>query len=332
MQGRSIASGPSTEYHPPIQTSIPLSSINTLIPRLTTTINDIDNLRNLIGSGYTEGTLPSWDNLLQRYSLLLGRINSLTNYLIPSSSSTNIKGNNKSLSEYLIHPLNSISINSEEEISSPFLNETFLQVINTQLLSTTTTTTSSFQTNSIIKKSDSESNSHSHYENNNNNTYHNLEELKKLNEFELENLKKQLNLRLNKENNKILNIKREIEKQKEEIDWTMRIGEEEEDDDEEDDQHLLENANGKQKEKEKDNDAADDDVDDDDDDLFGGDEEEEEDEPMIIDVDAEKLLPMVNNDQQQDKNSSSHSQKDWKLEDYIIFMDSGKLPIPTSNS
>ncbi|WWC92372.1 uncharacterized protein L201_007329 [Kwoniella dendrophila CBS 6074] len=313
-------SGPSIEYQPPLAPSIPSSSINTLIPRLTTTINDIDSLRNLIGSGYNDGTLPSWDTLLQRYSLLLGRINALSNYLTPPppptssllSTSTSLpKQLNKSipppnLANYLIHPLNPLPTNPTSEgfnELSPFAQETFLQSIHTQLIDTSSSS-SSIASGSI--------------KNEGQNKWHTSEELRKLDERELITIKNRLNSRLQKEKLKIDVIKREINRREDEIDWNMRIGEDE-DEDEEDD----ETTNDKEKNTGKgDNDE------DDDDDLFGGDEDD--DEPMIIDVDAEK--PIQSQSQKKDPDQVKQPEKkeeithSWTMEEYIKFMDSGTLP------
>ena len=68
----------------------------------------------------------------------------------------------------------------------------------------------------------------------------------------------------------------------------------------------------------------------DEDDLFGGDDDD--DEPMIIDVDAEKPEPESEPKEQsisQDQSGGSIKEsisKNWKVEDYILFMDTGKQP------
>ncbi|WWC65241.1 uncharacterized protein I303_107858 [Kwoniella dejecticola CBS 10117] len=357
MQGRPSAAGPSnisSEYHPSLPPSIPLSSINTLIPRLTTTINDIDHLRNLIGAGYADGTLPSWDTLLQRYSLLLGRINALTNYISPapntqtqtasssgSSSKPSIQARSHAqsqhLSEYLIHPLNPLPTSAptnQDAALSPFAQETFLQAINTQLIPTSSAPEGTRSTStSQSEKASGETHTHTHT----------IEQLKRLDEGELEGIQRRLKIRLNREGNKIHSIKREIERQKDEIDWTMRIGEDEEEEEEDDEEAEGDNQHVEARDsKERKAVAVAEDDEDDDDDLFGGDGDEEEegegqDEPMIIDVDAEQEpRQSASKDlKQPDTSEASKSKKDekkaeWKLEDYIGFMDNGKLPISPS--
>lgn len=46
--------------HPPIPPRIPLEAINSLIPRLTTTINDIDSFKSLLAAGDADGSMPDW--------------------------------------------------------------------------------------------------------------------------------------------------------------------------------------------------------------------------------------------------------------------------------
>ncbi|WVW80774.1 hypothetical protein I302_102760 [Kwoniella bestiolae CBS 10118] len=314
MQNRPPAhSGPSTEYHPPLPPSIPLSAINTLIPRLTTTINDIDSLRNLIGSGYNDGTLPSWDTLLQRYSLLLGRINALTTYLSPPTQPN--RPPTIPLAGYLIHPLNPIPSSSSTNEVSPLAQETFLQAINTQLLPSLADSTSN----------SSQTDPGGHVSSSTKTSYHSIEELRRLDERSLELLKRELRSRLNKENLKIEVIKREISRREEEVDWTMRIdeGEDNEDDEGEGEGGGGEgNKEGKGEEEEEE------------DDLFGGDEE---DEPMVIDVDAhaeKAAVPPPSTSNKEKEGEEGEKKEDgqggWKVEDYLRFMDSGKLPEPTT--
>ncbi|WVQ63386.1 uncharacterized protein L199_001539 [Kwoniella botswanensis] len=297
MQARPPSSGPgpSIEYHPPLPPSIPLSAINTLIPRLTTTINDIDSLRNLIASGFNDGTLPTWDTLLQRYSLLLGRINALTNYLYPPNHPSKPSTSTAPLAGYLIHPLNPIpppGPGANNDIS-PLAQETFLQVINTQLLP------SDIVSNEKQTQRAPQSQSN----------WHSIEELRRLDERSLELLKRQLRERLNRENLKIDVIKREIERREEEVDWAMRIGE---DDEEEEEEKEKEDGEGEGEEE---------------DDLFGGDDDDATDEPMVIDVDAhaeKSNVPQPEEDKGQGEGEGS-----WKVEDYLKFMDTGKLPSST---
>ncbi|KAK6906533.1 hypothetical protein I204_00662 [Kwoniella mangroviensis CBS 8886] len=302
MQARPTASGPgpSTEYHPPLAPSIPLSAINTLIPRLTTTINDIDSLRNLIASGYNDGTLPTWDTLLQRYSLLLGRINALTNYLSPPNQANQPNKPSTSiapLSGYLIHPLNPIpppGPGANNDIS-PLAQETFLQAINTQLL----------PSDSVSNEKQSQGVPQSQ------SNWHSIEELRRLDERSLELLKRQLRERLNRENLKIDVIKREIERREEEVDWAMRIGEDDEEEEEEE-----KNKEGEEGGEEED-------------DLFGGDDDDATDEPMVIDVDAHADKSNVPQPEKHKGQGDGEGEGNWKVEDFLKFMDTGKLPLST---
>ena len=47
-------------YHVPTVPKIPLNHIQSLIPRLTTTINDIDSFRALLVQGAQDGSMPNW--------------------------------------------------------------------------------------------------------------------------------------------------------------------------------------------------------------------------------------------------------------------------------
>ncbi|WRT70760.1 uncharacterized protein IL334_007759 [Kwoniella shivajii] len=346
----------SIEYHAPLPPSIPLSSINTLIPRLTTTINDIDHLRNLIGAGYVDGSLPSWDTLLQRYSLLLGRINALSNYISPPSTLTTTTTTTTSsssssattttnlappppppLSGYLVHPLNPLpsttntnTANGENEVN-PLAFETFFQVINTQLIPSLTNSQESTLSNDQTQTQTQTQTQNQHQGSSSAKTtttrWHTADELRGMDDRALDILKRSLKDRLNKESIKIDVMKREIDRREEEIDWTMRIDEAEEEDDN-DDQDPGEGENqvqgdtgGVSQIQDKNNDHDDDDESDDD--LFGGDDDDG-DEPMIIDVDAEKT-ERIGTPKQVDEEEKSE-EINWKLEDYVNYMDSGKIP------
>lgn len=49
-----------TGYHAPTPPRIPLNHIQSLVPRLTTTINDIDSFRSLLVQGAQDGSMPNW--------------------------------------------------------------------------------------------------------------------------------------------------------------------------------------------------------------------------------------------------------------------------------
>jgi hypothetical protein len=49
-----------SSIQPPIAPRIPQTNVQSLIPRLTTTINDIDSFRSLLAQGSHDGTMPNW--------------------------------------------------------------------------------------------------------------------------------------------------------------------------------------------------------------------------------------------------------------------------------
>jgi hypothetical protein len=49
-----------SSIQPPIPPRIPQSHVQSLIPRLTTTINDIDSFKTLLAQGSHDGTMPNW--------------------------------------------------------------------------------------------------------------------------------------------------------------------------------------------------------------------------------------------------------------------------------
>ncbi|OCF34499.1 hypothetical protein I316_04014 [Kwoniella heveanensis BCC8398] len=340
------SAGPSSaatnvEYHPPLPPHIPLSSINSLIPRLTTTINDIDSLKALIAAGNADGTLPSWDTLLQRYSLLLGRINALTNYLSPpppgpghpSSTSASAPGAASSsaqppLDGFLVHPLNplpdptSAAAGSVETIS-PLAAETFFQVINTIPLPSLSDSQDSLlhQSSSDDDQPQSSTNTSRPQASSTKGYWHTADELRRMEERQLDLLKRSLKGRLEKEGLKASAIKKAIRRQEEEVDWTMRIGEDE-DEDEEDQEEAAAGGDGGEE-------------DDDDDDLFGGDDDEDVQgkvhDKMIIDVDADDGPTTAGagtgaDEQGKGIKTKNNPVRGWKVEDYIRFMDGGKVP------
>lgn len=63
MQARPIQQQPQQQrpaYHAPTPPRIPQNHVQSLIPRLTTTINDIDSFRALLAQGAGDGTMPDW--------------------------------------------------------------------------------------------------------------------------------------------------------------------------------------------------------------------------------------------------------------------------------
>ncbi|KAK4689244.1 hypothetical protein P7C73_g858, partial [Tremellales sp. Uapishka_1] len=195
MQSRPHSSGLS---FPPTPPHIPTQAIQSLIPRLTTTINDIDQFKNLLASGANDGTLPNWDSLLQRYSLLLGRVNALSTYLsqplpTPTASVSTPSSQVPALSRYLVHPLNPLPA----EGISPLAPDTFFQALNTQQLPAVSAS---------------------------NQTRENGME-----GVQMDLLQARLRDRLRRESTIAKAVGKEIERREEEVDWTMRINDEEDD-------------------------------------------------------------------------------------------------------
>ncbi|WVQ95570.1 hypothetical protein IAU59_002667 [Kwoniella sp. CBS 9459] len=355
--------GPSTaiEYHPPLPPHIPLSSINSLIPRLTTTINDIDSLKALIAAGNTDGTLPSWDTLLQRYSLLLGRINALTNYLSPPPSTSSTSGPPATipasvsssssapppLDGYLVHPLNPLpdpaSATGTGETISPLAAETFFQVINTIPLPSLSNSQDDLLHRSPEDEEAPQRRAARGQGPTTTKSWHTADELRRMEERQLDLLRRSLKGRLDKEVLKAGAIKDAIQRSAEEVDWTMRIGEDEDEDEDEgqegNEQEVQVAVGARAGPGDGGEAPKEDDDDDDDDDLFGDDDEDdEEDEKMIIDVDGdgtakgdrtENPLTGVGAGQDQDTKKQKNPVEGWKVEDYIRFMDGGKVPPPS---
>ncbi|WWD20759.1 hypothetical protein CI109_105236 [Kwoniella shandongensis] len=349
---------PSETYHPPLAPSIPLSAINTLIPRLTTTINDIDSLKDLLGSGAQDGSLPSWDTLLQRYSLLLGRINALSNYLSPSPSTLPTASSSKPppsippLSQYLVHPLNPLPTSSSEgEVISPLAPETFFQVINTLPLPLTTSSISSeggaAEAEDGAKGEGGE--------------WHNPDQLRTMDEPTLEILRRGLKSRLERESRKAGVLLEEIGRREEEVDWVMRVDADDEEDDDEDEgeggqkgagveagprggeESAVVEQKGVDPAKDEKKDDEDDDDDDNDDDLFGGDDDD--DEPMLVDNDNKEKQVDTTDTQAVSQSSAIPAatipastpaqpspREGWKVVDYLQFMDTGREPPPTAST
>ncbi|WVR08663.1 hypothetical protein IAU60_005721 [Kwoniella sp. DSM 27419] len=347
MNSQYQQAGPSTVYHPPLAPQIPLSAINTLIPRLTTTINDIDSLKALIAAGNADGSLPSWDTLIQRYSLLLGRVNALTTYLSPPSAQQSTGASRPShpgqgnalvpapgvtsastatapppppLSGYLVHPLNPLPGpgQSHAETVSPLAADAFFQAINTIPLPQLAEGSRGAEAGG-------------------GQGWHTADALRAMPEREVEVIRRSLRARLEREGMKVGAIRDEIARREDEVDWAMRIGEE--DEDEEDDEQGSgqpdhDGGQGQGQEAKEDHSAIQVD-DDDDDDLFGGDDDdgEDEDKAVPIDVDEDRsptgpgvVAPRKGDEPAEGLRSPVDS---WKVEDYIRFMDGGQMPAPS---
>ncbi|ORY31244.1 hypothetical protein BCR39DRAFT_587576 [Naematelia encephala] len=247
MQSQSGAPAHLQQPHPtsfPVPPRIPLQTVQTLIPRLTTTINDIDAFQRVLVETGVDGSLPNWDALLQRYSLLLGRINGLAqtiSQLPPTPISTPARPR-PALENYIVHPLNALTSDSD-----PMAPDIFFQVINTQLIPSVKT---------------------SHAELLSPPEWADTAELKRMNVDELGVVERRLEERLSRESITAKKILEEIQTREDEVDWTMRIGGDDDAQGDGDDEN--DNDNGKDKDKDKE--------DDEDEDLFG----DNDDEPVVV--------------------------------------------------
>ncbi|OXG78370.1 hypothetical protein C345_01897 [Cryptococcus neoformans A2-102-5] len=286
---------PSEIYHPPQPPSIPLPTINTLIPRLTTTINDIDSLKTLVANGAHNSTIPSWDVLLQRYSLLLGRINALSATITAPPARPNVTAYSQRpppqtpiLSHYLVHPLTPLpsADNSGSEIT-PLVQDAFFQAINTIPL------VAGPPDDRVEGMGPNVSPSHTQ------------DQLRAFSEMDLEDLRRRILLIMERDGMKGKVMKEEIGRRAEEVDWAMRVDEAEEGDDYEDDEPAVAPM--------KDNDETGDD-----DDLFGSDDDE-----FMEVAPATDTAPKQHSKEQQ----TSISRATWKATDFVKFMDSGAQPL-----
>ncbi|WVQ85965.1 hypothetical protein IAT38_008133 [Cryptococcus sp. DSM 104549] len=310
MQQQHRQSGPS--YHPPADPNIPVASINTLIPRLTSTINDIDSLKALLGNGAQDGTLPSWDVILQRYSLLLGRINALSSSLTtPPPRLPNTSGalnpppaSIPLLSQFLVHPLNPLPDPSAPGSDvSPLAQDTFFQVINTLPLPAAGSSGGEAATASGSEgRSSAPAPGAAKLTSRAGGKSYSKDELRGMSEAELEGLRRRLRGRLERERRRAGAMREEVRRHADEVEWTMRIGE---GDDDEDDEEEAGGAGASEKkgkgEKEED-----------DDDLFGSDE----DEPMEETAPAEAAPKAV----------AKEKEVAWTLDDYKKYLDTGARP------
>ncbi|WVQ70791.1 hypothetical protein IAR50_000313 [Cryptococcus sp. DSM 104548] len=268
---------------PPLPPAVPLPAINSLLPRLTTTINDIDALRALLANGAHDSSLPSWDILLQRYSLLLGRINALSNTLTAPPPARAQAGparqpppSNPLLSQYIVHPLNPLPPpDAPDSDISPLAQDAFFQAINTMPLPAPP---------AVEGKSETAHES-----------FQTRDQLRAMSDRELEDLRKQLTARIERDGMKGKAVSEEVERRAEEIDWVMRVGQDEEDEEEGEGEKAAE---GKKQEDE--------------DDLFGSDE----DEPMERASDARPVGAS-------ETARKPSPRQDWKVADFVKFMDSG---------
>jgi len=150
---------------------------------------------------------------LQRYSLLLGRINALSTYLaqppppppgsrppIPNPSSIQ-----PALRKYIAHPLNALQ--TDVSTTNPLAPGVFFEALNTL----PRTSLSDSQDELLSSE-----------------PWVPLDRLKRMNESELGRMKDELRGRLEREMNRVSAVQELVMRREEEVDWGMRIGEGEE--------------------------------------------------------------------------------------------------------
>lgn len=154
------------------------------------------------------------DVTLQRYSLLLGRITALSNYIsqppprppnLPPSASSSLS-TKPALESYLVHPLNPLPTGeaAAQADLSPFAPDVFFQVINTLPLPALSAAQDQLKVTPALRRMD---------------------------ERELDHLEQRLRDRLKRESGRAKSLIMEVERKSAEVDWTMRVDEEEGDED-----------------------------------------------------------------------------------------------------
>lgn len=232
--------------------------------------------------------------LLQRYSLLLGRINALSATITAPPARPNVTGYSQKpppqtpiLSRYLVHPLTPLpSTDSAGSEITPLVQDAFFQAINTVPL--------------VAAPADDR------FEGMGPNVSfsHTQDQLRALSEMDLEDLRRRILLIMERDGMKAKAMKEEIDRRAEEVDWAMRVDEVEEGDDYEDDEIAVAPTKGNDETR-------------DDDDLFGSDDESMEAVPA-----ADTASTRHSKEQQ-----TSMSCATWKPTDFVKFMDSGAQPL-----
>lgn len=231
--------------------------------------------------------------LLQRYSLLLGRINALSATITASPARPYVTGYSQRpspqspiLSHYLVHPLTPLPApDSAGSEITPLVQDAFFQAINTIPL------VAAPADDSIEGMGPNVSSSHTHTQ----------DQLRALSEMDLEDLRRRILLIMERDGTKVKAMKEEIERRAEEVDWAMRVDEAEEGDDYEDDEPAAAPT------KDKDEIV-------DDDDLFGSDDDESMEAVPAVDTASAR-----HSKEQQ----TSVSRATWKVTDFVKLMDTG---------
>ena len=207
---------------------------------------------------------------MQRYSLLLGRVNALSTYLsqpLPSTTTTNRPSSDPALTRYLVHPLHPLPTDAGQ-LAQP----TFFEALNTVPIPPLSTASSDLLSDPPWIPS---------------------EQLKRMDEQELQLWKRELNARLERESHRAQAVKMAIERTEEEVDWEMRIGVGSDDEDEENEGRDEEEGEGHGH-------------------LFG-------DEPEVVMKEGGEQEPI--------KVKVPNPREGWMLADYIRYMDTGKKPL-----
>ncbi|KAL7420870.1 hypothetical protein Q5752_004824 [Cryptotrichosporon argae] len=316
---------------PPTAPQIPLQAVQSLIPRLSTTINDIDALRAQLAAGHADGSMPSWDTLLQRYSLLLGRIHSISQYVsqpppparpaagpgAPAVAAAAAAASARPpaagpsapaptppplLASYLVHPLHPLPADA-----TPLAADLMFQVINTQLLPSVTSSAgyTSAPAGAGASGSGSGAGAGTATEGTLSAriTEHAPELLARMDDVALGAYTRALRTRTAREGQRAQALLREIVRREDEVDWAMRIR----DDDDDEGEGEGEGGDGAEVASKREDGDGDGDGDDD---LFG--EDDEGDAVMAAPVAAKAANP----------------REGWNLADYLRYMEKGVGPGP----
>jgi hypothetical protein len=162
---------------------------------------------------YSTPKADSRDVTLQRYSVLLGRITALSEYIsqppLNHTGAPPLPGSRPNLESFLTHPLNPLPNPDQEGADkiSPYASDVYFQVLNTLPIPQL----SEAQTELLGAGSG----------------WTTKDGLRGMGEVELDRLEGRLKDRLGREGERARSLKDEIERRREEVDWGMRVDEEE---------------------------------------------------------------------------------------------------------
>ncbi|RXK41946.1 hypothetical protein M231_00667 [Tremella mesenterica] len=237
-----------TPIQPPLQPQIPIQILQSLIPRLTSTINDIDSFRSLLEHGAQDNTMPNWDIILQRYGMLLGRLSSLQQYIsLPSSTSSKYvpskidhplsqKEETKLKTEgYFLHPLQPLPKTSLDALTA----ETFFMVLSTQpIIPSTFSQTHNPEADDPTRDVGIERLGEKKKEE------VRRAELRNMGRRDLDGVLEDLKRREMRSKQRVLAVLEEIDKRAEDVDWGLRIRPEEDEDEDHGDKNEDKDKNG----------------------------------------------------------------------------------------